>query len=192
MEILERSAGRREVWPMRMPRVRLSVRGMMVVVAFAALTLVYVVPAGQRLVWLYGHPASVMNFSASILCKPAPGEPFQERPSRPTYQVGHPFRMEVASTSIPAPWLPAGLSYRVDVVVRITDPTTFTRVYETQRRSRRVRTGPVASGGEQETAVFALTPRQPGSYAVRYEETVVDFFGRASVNASATTFFDAK
>jgi hypothetical protein len=177
---------------MRVPRIRLSLKWMMAVIALIALALVYVLPECQRLFWLYGHPASVKNFSASILCKPAAGETIQAHPSLPTYPVGEPFRMQVASTSTPAPWLPAGLTFRVDIVVKITDPTTFAKVYETQRRSRRVRTGPAASGGEQETAIFELIPRRAGRYAVRYEEEVIDFFGRTSVNATATSVFNAR
>jgi hypothetical protein len=177
---------------MRLPRLRLSLRWMMAAVALVSIALACVLPECQRLFWLYGHPGSVTNFSASILCKPAPGEASQATPSLPTYPVGQPFRMQVTSTSIPAPWLPAGLTFRVNVVVKITDPTTFTTVYETQRRSRRVRSGPVASGGEQETAIFELTPRRAGLYAVRYEQEVVDFFGRTRTAATATTTFNAR
>jgi hypothetical protein len=181
-----------KVLPMRLPRLRLSLRWMMSAVALISLSLAYVLPECQRLFWLYGHPASVKNFSASILCKPVPGEASHATRSLPTYSIGRPFRMQVTSTSTPAPWLPAGLTFRVNVVVKITDPTTFTTVYETQRKSRHVRSGPVASGGEQETAVFELTPRRAGYYAVRYEQEVVDFFGRTSTAATATTFFNAR
>ena len=177
---------------MRLPRLRVSLRWMMTAIALISVSLAYVLPECQRLFWLYRHPASVKNFSASILCKPAPGEPSQAIPSEPTYLVGRPFRMQVTSTSVPAPWLPAGLSFQVNVVVKITDPTTFTTVYETQRKSRRVRSGPVASGGEQEIAIFELTPRRAGLYAVRYEQEVVDFFGRTSTAATATTTFNAR
>jgi hypothetical protein len=178
---------------MRLPRFRLSLRLMMAAVALMSLCLAYVLPECQRLFWLYGHPASVKNFSASILCKPAPGEAIQATPSLPTHPVGRPFRMQVTSTSIPAPWIPAGLTFRVNVVVKITDPTTFTKVYETQRKTRRVWSGPVASGGEQDIAVFELTtPRQAGFYAVRYEQEVVDFFGRTNTAAIATTSFNAR
>jgi hypothetical protein len=165
---------------------------MVAALALVSLDLAYVLPECQRLFWLYRHPRSVANFSASILCKPAPGEASQATPSLPTYPVGQPFRMQVTSTSIPAPWLPAGLTFRVDVVVKITDPTTFTTGYETQRKSRRVRSGPVASGGEHETAIFEMTPRQAGRYAVRYEQEVVDFFGRTSTAATATISFNAR
>ena len=177
---------------MRLPRLRLSLRWMMAAIFLISLLLAYILPECQRLFWLYGHPASVKHFSASILCKPAPNEASQATPSEPTYPVGRPFRMQVTTTSIPAPWLPDGLSFQVNVVVKITDPTTFTTVYETQRKSRRVRSGPVASGGEQETAVFELTPRRAGIYAVRYEQEVVNFFGRKSTSATATTTFNAR
>ena len=66
------------------------------------------------------------------------------------------------------------------------------KVYDTQRTTRRVSSGPVAWGGEQETAIFALTPRRAGFYAVRYEQEVIDFFGRTNTAATATTSFNAR
>ncbi|WP_422929089.1 hypothetical protein [Singulisphaera sp. PoT] len=177
---------------MKMPRLRLSLRWLMAAVALLALCLAYVLPACQKLLWLYQHPKSVKGFGSTVLCRPAPGEPPQKTPAMPTYDVGLPFRMQVSATCWPGSWIPEGLTYRVDVVVSVTDPTTFTKIYSTQRKSRRVRSGPRASGEEPVISIFEISPPGPGAYAVRTEQEVIDFFGRTSRAGLSTTFFNAR
>ena len=46
---------------MRMPRVRFTVRTMMVAVVVVALTLVFAVPACQHVFWLYKKPARLIG-----------------------------------------------------------------------------------------------------------------------------------
>ncbi|WP_435006058.1 hypothetical protein P12x_003731 [Tundrisphaera lichenicola] len=169
---------------MRLPRIRLSIRRMMAVVALAALGLVYVFPECQRLLWHYRHPEGVSMFGASVLVRPASSDTF------PNYPARQPIRMQEDSTSDPAQWLPAGLWFRVDVVVRVTDPTNFAKVYQEQRRSRWVRSGEVGSAGHRGTDIFEMTPPKVGSYALRFEQEMSDVFGRTGSNGLATTFIN--
>ena len=129
----------------------------------------------------------------SIIGRPAPGEAPLAEPSLPTYPVGRPFRIQVDSCSNPSSFfIPDGLSFRVDVVVRITDPENSATVDDEQRRSRWVRSGEEGSDGERETAIFEMTPCRAGINVVRYKLEVSDIFGRTSINASNITRFIAR
>src|SRR5215813_8564501 len=131
---------------MRMPRVRFTVRTMMVAVVVVALTLVFAVPACQRVLWLYKH---ALTGGASILYRHAQhNDAARLNPAKPTYRVGQPIPLEATYAFTPGPWIPAGLPYRVTAEVKITDPTTFRTVYETYRKTHYALT----DGGSSEGA----------------------------------------
>jgi hypothetical protein len=160
---------------------------MMAAVALVALGLVYVLPECQRILWLYHHPHAVSMFDASVLhTLLSPGD------SYPKYSSARSNRIRVDSTSVPARWLPAGLDFRVDVVLRLTDPTDSIAVYQEQRLSHWVRSGEMGSAGERETATFEVTPPRAGCYRLSVEQEVFDRFGRKSTNALASEIINAK
>ncbi len=177
---------------MRIPRPRLTVRRMMVLVALAAPTIAYVVPALRAVVWLYQNPFSVGRFDSSILIRPDRFDPAPANPSLPTYLPNQAFVREVRTICVPSEDLPAGLPYWVSVQVDVTDPKTFTTVYETQRHSRRIITASAGRDGEIGTDLFRIRQRTPGSYAIRYTLHVTDLFGRSIENALGTEWFDVK
>jgi hypothetical protein len=176
---------------MGMPRVRFTVRTMMVAVVVVALTLVFAVPACQRVFWLYQH---ALIGGASILYRHAQHDDAARlNPSNPTYRVGQPIPLEANYAFTPGSWTPAGLPYRVTVEVKITDPTTFRTVYETYRRTHYALTDAGSSEGARGEVHCSLTPRQAGLHAVRYELHVTDLFGRTQRDvAVATGWFTAK
>ena len=169
---------------MRMPRVRFTVRTMMVAVVVVALTLVFAVPACRRVFWLYKH---ALTGGASILYRHAQHDDAARlNPASPTYRVGQPVPLEATYAYTPGSWIPSGLPYRVTVEVKITDPT-FRVVYETYLETHYALTDAGSSEGARGTVHCALTPRQPGLHAVRYELHVTDLFGRTQRDAALAT-----
>jgi hypothetical protein len=171
-----------EIWQealiMKLTRMRLTIRSLMVVISLVALTIVYVVPASQGLLWLYRNPKSTDWFQSRIVISSRD----HAYPSNPALPLGRPIVTEVSSSILPDPKIPPGIPYRMDVEVKLTDPTTRTIIHETQRRSWRVVTGSRETDERLGKAEFQLTPRQPGSYALRYEVHVIDGLGRKSTH----------
>ncbi len=173
-------------------RFRWTIRRMMVTVALAAIILYFAIPVAKGLIWLASNRGSTGMFWASIWPRPPVVELPQADLASPTYQVGQPFRMEVAWQAKPTDWIPAGLAYRTELRVKIIDPTTSTIVEETQKQVRWLTTGYPLPHDGWSIEMFSFTPRKPGKLAVQYELWVSDLFGRSSQDASSTFFFTAQ
>jgi hypothetical protein len=169
---------------MRMPRVRFTMRTMMMAVVLVALALAFAVPASQRVFWLYKHP---LLGGASLLYRHAQlDDAARLNPAKPSYRVGQSIPLEATYAFTPGPWIPAGLPYRVTVEVKITDLKTFRTVYETYRKTHYALTDAGSSGSRGEVHCN-LTPRKPGEYAVRYELHVTDLLGRTRRDVAVAT-----
>jgi hypothetical protein len=164
---------------MKIPRLRFTVRRMMVIVAIAAIALMFAIPVVSRLLWLYKSPSSINLVGGAVepdwivLRTPAP--------------VGRPVPVQCSYRASIAPSIPSGLIYKLSVEIQLIDATGT--VLETCRQSHYL----IARGkkGEEDWNELActLTPRQPGSYMVRYDVQATDLFGRTGRVASHTGGF---
>src|SRR3954452_6323158 len=159
---------------MNFPRMRFTVRRMMIAVALAALIFTVATPVSDRLVWLSHNPRSVHIVSPSIntafpralaRCSPVPVG--QSTRSRMTFEC----RLDSS--------IPSGLAYRCSVVARLTDRSSGA-VLKSYRKTRWVIAGMGSWQRFRDELAFDLTPRRSGSYAVKYDHRVRDMLGRES------------
>lgn len=130
---------------MRLPRMRFRLRTMMVAVVVVAVVFASIIPACQRVLWLYKHS---LTGGASILYRHAQHDvAARANPGKPSYPVGQPIPLEATYGFTPGSWIPTWLPYRVTVEVKITDPTRFLTVYESYRKTQYALTDAGHSGG---------------------------------------------
>ena len=109
---------------MELPRVRVTVRRMMIAVA---IDLALWFPSGPGVLWSYSQSLSC---SASILYRHVPSNAAdQANPASPTSTLGHPVPQQATYSCTTGESIPAGFPYRITLEVKITDPT-FVTVYQ--------------------------------------------------------------
>jgi hypothetical protein len=167
---------------MRLPRVRFTIRRMMIAVAVVAIVLVLGIPISGRLLWLYRAPFSINLVGGNIeprwisLGKPAP--------------VGQPVQVQCSYTTGVGASVPSGLIYKLSAQVQLIDRAGV--VLETFRRTHYMVAHGEARKEMPEELACILTPLRPGSYTVRYETHVTDLFGRTGKVAIHTGGFTAQ
>lgn len=170
---------------MRLPRVRFTVRTMMVAVAVVALALVFVIPASVRLFWLYNTPSSVKLFTAGVDYRPI------RSTSQGPFTVGQAVPAQCSYKCKALPVIPTGLIYRASVVANLMDPKSW-KTLESHRETHFLISGIGSWKGIQGKFSCGLTPRRPGRYMVQYEVNVTDLFGRRDRAALNTDAFQAR
>jgi hypothetical protein len=167
---------------MRLPRVRFTVRRLMIAVAVVAILLVVLVLISGRLLWLYRAPQSFNSVGGVI----KPRWILLKKPA----QVGQPVPVHCSYTTNVGPWVPSGLIYKLATEVQLIDSAG--KVVETCRRTHYVVAHGEARKEVPEELDGTLTPRHPGNYTVRYETQVTDLFGRTGKSAIHTSGFTAQ
>jgi hypothetical protein len=167
---------------MRLPRVRFTVRRMMISVVVAAVLLAVLIPISGRLLWLYRAPQSFNLVGGEI----KPRWFWLKTPA----QVGQPVPVHCSYTTNVGPSVPSGLIYKLSAEVLLIDSAG--KVVETCRRTHYVVAHGEARKEVPEELDGTLTPRHPGDYTVRYETQVTDLFGRTGKVAIHTGGFTAQ
>jgi len=176
---------------MRLPRVRFTIRRMMVTVAVVALALVIVPPVYVRLAWLYSTPPTTLALFAAEV-NPVILTTEEGRPLPRIYSVGHPVQVQCDYKTGLLPRVPSGIPYRVEVVVKLMDDLSKRTVLESHRESYSLVAGSASRNEGQGRFTCDLTPRSPGHYFVRYEVNFTDLFGREALGACNTVGLEAK
>jgi hypothetical protein len=166
---------------MRLPRIRFTVRRMMIFVAIAALSLVFLVPIFSKLRYLYNTPYSASFVWTNVV----PRGPALIGPAI----AGQPVPIHCLFDTTFSDRVPSGIPYQVTIEVQMIDRKTGI-VEETHRQSRYVRAGKGVARAELN---LNLTPSHAGDYRVRYEGTSHDLVGRKSTHPGiATQWFEAR
>jgi hypothetical protein len=153
---------------MRLPRVRFTIRQMMILIAISA----FLIPITIKLVYMfsfmYNYP-----FSASVVrMKNSPRELRTGKSIRLGQTVPVNYEYEVSFDEI----VPSGLPYKVILEVQLIDSKTRV-VEEAHRMTRCVLAG---KGMTQGDFSCELKPTHAGEYRVRYEGLGSDLLGRKS------------
>ena len=171
---------------MRVPRVRFTVRRMMVAVAIFALVLVVAIPIFKSLIWLYNAPNSITDFHSSL-------DPWSDRIRKPV-SVGQsvalhfPYLCEMGS-SLPR-WVPYRVNVEVKVIYALPGQDYSTGTVEEAREKTHILIKGVDSWRTARGKLnFELTPRRPGNYIIRYETHATDVFGRNGMAECNTAGF---
>ncbi|MFO0950329.1 MAG: hypothetical protein U0835_04110 [Isosphaeraceae bacterium] len=176
------------------PPWRFTVRSAMIAVALVAVGIVFLLPVGQRLAWLWRTPGSVNLFAAGVVAH-------QVLPTR--VQVGSgPFVKFPAGQPVAAvctydvsalPILEPGVPYRLTVGADLLDMsrTPWVPLESTYERFWLV-SGSGAWGERRGTFAGRLTPRSKGEHAVQYWVRVADLYGRSARVALHTGGFQAE
>jgi hypothetical protein len=176
---------------MRLPRVRFTIRRMMVAVAVVALALVIVPPAYVRLAWLYSTPPKTLGLFAAEVNPVLPTTP-EGRPGPRICSSGEPVQVQCDYKTGLLPRVPSGLPYSVVVVVKLMDDQSKRTVLESHRESYFLVAGSESWNEGRGRFTCDLTPRSPGHYFVRYEVNFTDLFGREALGACNTVGLEAK
>ena len=167
---------------MRLPRIKFTVRRMMIAVALFAVAFVVVgIPVCDRLLWLCQAP-----FSTNLVMTSLKPEWLWLKAGT---SAGKPVTIRCPYVTTIGSSIPKGLPYRVVAEVKLIDPEGA--VVE----SRRQISYPVAGTGwgtSRGELKYDVTPPRPGFYTVRYEATATDLFGRTGEADCTTGGFQAR
>jgi hypothetical protein len=170
-------------------RVRFTVRTMMIVVATTSLLIVLLIPASQRLIWLYKNPPVTLPLFDGGAAWVGAHSPKQIRPGY--FPAGQPVETECVYGVRILPNVPSGLIYRGSVDVKLMDKRTNGTVFETQQKNFTLISGNGSLSSSKGRFTFSMTPPLPGSYFVRHELCATDLFGRKVMIACYTGAFQA-
>jgi hypothetical protein len=169
---------------MRIPRLRLKLRTLMLIIAVAALAM----PVVFRLIWLCQRPPSRLH-SFALKLTPIRSTERGRQPFAP-YPVGQPVEIRFSYYCTLLPVVPTGLPYRVSVATSLLDPASA--VVETHQTSHVLIAG--TAWWEWIDGEFGcrLTPIRPGRHTVQYELIVTDVFGRKTRSVFPSGQFSVK
>jgi hypothetical protein len=170
---------------MKLPRVRFTIRRLMLALSFLP-------PVHVRLAWLYDHPPPTFApFVAGVNPVFPPTPATHPRPK--FHPVGQPFAVECDYETGILPGVPTGLPYRARVEVSLINNLSKGRtVFELHRKSFLLIAGLDSWKEERGRFACTLTPAGPGQYVVRYEIHFTDLFGREVMGACQTASLQAK
>lgn len=166
---------------MSLPRIRFTLRTLMVLVAILACELVVLIPVGQRLVWLYRSPTGSTPFVAEI----------GYGSIRSPVLEGEPVRLDCHYQIGCRPGVPAFLPYHVSIQVKLSN-FPGPAVHDAHEETFYVVSGTESAGDRRGQIRCALKPPGPGSYSVRFEIFTTDLFGRTTMAACHTGGVDVK
>lgn len=180
---------------MRLPRVRFTVRRLMVAVAVVAVALVFIIPAVDRVIWLYNDPNApgsgyLFVSGYKIYAIRSRNRDAVGQPHGTPFPVGQAVWSQFSYQCEIQPQIPTGLPFRVSLVTNLMDPP-FT-VVESKQETYLLISGLASWKAFRRDLSCRFTPPRAGSYRVEHEISVTDLFGRKSWVGTASTEFEAQ